>query len=301
MYNKLSEYGYVDTNTTFKDKTSFKIGGKIKYYIEVYDIDCLIKLIRYLKDSKIGYFIIGNGTNLLASDDDFNIVVISLKRLNNYYNQENMFMIEAGVNASLIGTKITMLGYKNPLCLSLIPGSVGGAIYMNASVYSEEIKKYLYKVEYLDELGNINYLDDFSDFSYRHSFFTNKQYIITKGFFKFEKDLNSEAIEILNDARRRKKLTQPLNVKCAGSIFKNGKDYVAWKEIKKLDLDNKVVGDAQVSKVHANIFINNNAATFNDMYTLIEDIKKEVFEKSNILLEEEIKILKPQDIIPYQY
>lgn len=300
MYDKLSEYGYVDTNATFKDKTSFKIGGKIKYYIEVYNIECLKKLIKFLNDSNIAYFIIGNGTNLLVSDEDFNIVVISLKRMNKYYQQKDMFIIESGVSASVIGTKITMLGYKNPLCLSLIPGSVGGAIYMNASAYNEEIRKYLCKVEYLDELGNVNYLDDFSDFSYRKSFFTDKRYIITKGFFKFEKDLNNEAAAILENARMHKKLTQPLNVKCAGSIFKNGKDYVAWKEIKKLNLDKKVNGDAAISSIHANIFINNNNASFTEMYSLIKDVKKEVFEKNNILLEEEIKIIKPQDITPYQ-
>lgn len=300
MYEELSNFGKVSIDTFFKDKTSFQIGGKIKYYIEVTDFDNLKLLIKYLFVNKIPYFVIGNGTNILVSDDDFDIVVISLKLLNNYYQEDGIFIIEAGANASYIGTKVTMLGYKNPLCLSLIPGSIGGVIYMNAGVYGVDIKQYLVKVEYLNEFGEIKYLENLNGFSYRNTPFQNNKWIITKGYFKFEKDDSNNGLSKLNDIRNIKRLTQPLNTKCAGSIFKNGIDFTAWKEIKKLNLDNLQIGDARVSKIHANIFVNEGNASFCDMYELINKVKQTVYDKSEILLEEEIEIIKPQDIIPYQ-
>ena len=300
MYDELSKFGNVLLDTSFKEKTSFKIGGKIKYYIEVTDFNNLKSLIKYLLVNKIPYFVIGNGTNLLVSDDDFDIVVISLKCLNNYYQEDEIFIIEAGALATYIGTKVTMLGYKSPLCLTLIPGSIGGVIYMNAGVYGVDVKQYLTKVEYLNEFGEVKYLENFNDFSYRKTPFKNNKWIITKGYFRFEKDLTNSSLTELNDIRSIKRLTQPLNTKCAGSVFKNGKDFTAWKEIKKLNLDKLQIGDARVSMVHANVFVNDGAATFCDMYELINKVKQTVYDKSKIILEEEIEIIKPQDIVPYQ-
>ena len=300
MYDELSKFGNVSLDTSFKDKTSFKIGGKIKYYIEVTDFNNLKSLIKYLLVNKIPYFVIGNGTNLLVSDDDFDIVVISLKRLNNYYQEDETFIIEAGALATYIGTKVTMLGYKSPLCLTLIPGSIGGVIYMNAGVYGVDVKQYLTKVEYLDEFGEVKYLENFNDFSYRKTPFKNNKWIITKGYFRFEKDKTNSSLTKLNNIRNIKKSTQPLNTKCAGSVFKNGKDFTAWKEIKKLNLDKLQIGDARVSMVHANVFVNDGDATFRDMYELINQVKQTVYDKSKIILEEEIEIIKPQDIVPYQ-
>ena len=300
MYDELSKFGNVLLDTSFKEKTSFKIGGKIKYYIEVTDFNNLKSLIKYLLANKIPYFVIGNGTNLLASDDDFDIVVISLKCLNNYYQEDETFIIEAGALATYIGTKVTMLGYKSPLCLSLIPGSIGGVIYMNAGAYGVDVKQYLTKVEYLDETGEVKYLENFNDFSYRNTPFKNNNWIITKGYFRFEKDKTNSSLTKLNDIRNIKRLTQPLNTKCAGSVFKNGKDFTAWKEIKKLNLDKLQIGDARVSMVHANVFVNDGDATFRDMYELINKVKQIVYDKSKIILEEEIEIIKPQDIVPYQ-
>lgn len=300
MYDELSKFGNVSLDTSFKDKTSFKIGGKIKYYIEVTDFNNLKSLIKYLLVNKIPYFVIGNGTNLLVSDDDFDIVVISLKCLNNYYQEDETFIIEAGALATYIGTKVTMLGYKSPLCLTLIPGSIGGVIYMNAGVYGVDVKQYLTKVEYLNEFGEVKYLENFNDFSYRKTPFKNNKWIITKGYFRFEKDLTNSSLTELNDIRSIKRLTQPLNTKCAGSVFKNGKDFTAWKEIKKLGLDNLQIGDARVSKIHANVFVNVGDAKFRDMYELINKVKQTVYDKSKIILEEEIEIIEPQDIVPYQ-
>lgn len=171
---------------------------------------------------------------------------------------------------------------------------------MNAGVYGVDVKQYLTKVEYLNEFGEVKYLENFNDFSYRKTPFKNNKWIITKGYFRFEKDLTNSNLTELNDIRSIKRLTQPLNTKCAGSVFKNGKDFTAWKEIKKLGLDNLQIGDARVSKIHANVFVNDGDAKFRDMYELINKVKQTVYDKSKIILEEEIEIIEPQDIVPYQ-
>lgn len=300
LENELSSFGNISLDVYFRDKTSIKIGGKIKYFIEVEDINKLQSLIKYLNTKKIPYFILGNGTNLLVSDEDFNIVVISLKRLNKMNYEKGMFIIEAGVNAMLCGTKITLLGYFPPLCLAMVPGTIGGAIYMNASAYGEDVKKYLRGVDYLTPKGELIHLTDFSDFGYRSSPFQTNRGIIVKGYFQFNKAQNQQNVDILQNAWAHKKATQPLKTKNAGCIFKNLEKKKAWKIIEDNHLEQLKIGDAMVSSQHHNFFINLGKASFVEMHALIEYIQRRVFENTNELLPLEIKILKPQDIIPYQ-
>lgn len=300
LENNLSSFGNISLDVYFKDKTSIKIGGKIKYFIEVEEIDKLQSLIKYLNVNKIPYFILGNGTNLLVSDEDFDIVVISLKKLNKMNYENEMFIIEAGVNAMPCGTKITLLGYLPPLCLAMVPGTIGGAIYMNASAYGEDVKKYLRGVDYLTPQGELIHLTDFSDFGYRTSPFQTNQGIIVRGYFRFNKDQNKQNVDILQKAWAHKKSTQPLKTKNAGCTFKNLKTKKAWRVIEDNHLEHLKIGDAAISSQHHNFFINLGNASFVEMHALIEYVQKRVFENTNELLELEIKILKPQDIIPYQ-
>lgn len=296
----LEEYGIVSTESYFKDKTSLKIGGKIKYFIEIETIEKLQLLIKYLHLNKVPYFILGNGTNVLASDEDFDIVVISLKKLNKMTFENDVFVIDAGVNSMPCGTKITLMGYQNPLCLSMVPGTVGGAIYMNASSYGEDIKKYLVKVDYVTEQGELQSLDNFDEFSYRKSPFQTNKGIIVRGYFKFNKDNQKDTVENLQKAWAYKKATQPLKTKNAGCVFKNLEHKKAWEIIKENKLNNLKIGSAAVSSKHANFLINEGNASFVEMHALIEYIQKRVFENMNINLDLEIKILRPCDIIPYQ-
>ncbi len=296
--NKLKEFGNVLENISFKDKTSFKIGGKIKYFIEVKNTQQLSNLIKFLRNNNIPYLIIGNGTNILASDEDFDIVVISLKKMNKITISDDIIEIESGTSSMYAGIYLVSLGYDTVLPLSMIPGSVGGIIYMNASSFGESIADYLVRVDYLDQNGVLCSITDFSSFKYRYSPFMNNSGIIIKGYFKIPK--NKDAAVKLKKYWLCKKNSQPLNSKNAGCVFKNPPFIKTWQLLKELKLDTLKIGDACISKKHANFLINENNASFVDMYNLIELIKKEVYDKTNISLELEIKIITPNDFIPYQ-
>lgn len=300
LENDLKLFGHLTKDVYFKDKTSIRIGGKMKYFIEVDEIKSLQNLIKYLNNNEISYFVLGNGTNLLVSDEDFDIVVISLKRMNKMRYENEIFIIEAGVNAMPCGTKITLLGYMPPLCLAMVPGTIGGAIYMNASAYGEDVKKYLQAVDYITPQGELIHLNDLKGFGYRTSPFQTNRGIIVRGYFKFDKDNNRKNVDLLQKAWAHKKNTQPLKTKNAGCIFKNPPSKPAWNFIKRNNLDKIKIGDAAVSEKHHNFLINLGEATFFEMHALIEYIQKRVYENDNELLELEIRILKPQDIIPYQ-
>lgn len=297
LENKLKEFGIVTTDVYFKDKTSFKIGGKISYFVEPLKVYDLQELIKYLYEQQIPYFILGNGTNLLASDEDFNIVVISLKKLKEITICDNQVIIEAGAGSMYAGLQLISMGYDAPLFLTMIPGTIGGAIYMNASCYGESIKDALIRVDYLDEKGELNSITNFEDFSYRFSPFMNNNGIIVKGYFKIDK--NPYALEKTKKYFEYKKLSQPINALTAGSIFRNTDQYKAWYLIKELKLDQLSIGGAVVSKKHGNFLINKKQASFKDMYSLILEIQKQILLKKDINLELEIKIITPLDFFPH--
>lgn len=296
--NKLKEFGLVSRNISFKEKCSFKIGGKIKYFVEIESIELLQKLIKYLYEQQIPYFILGNGTNILASDEDFDIVVISLKKLNKVQINEEIVEIQAGASSIYSGIYLVSLGYDAVLPLAMIPGSIGGGIYMNASCFGESMSDYLVRVDYLDKTGKICSITNFDEFKYRRSPFMENKGIIIKGYFCVKK--NKFAEEKLKKYWLCKKNNQPLDFKNAGCIFKNPNSFKTWQLIKSLNLDSLCIGDAVVSKKHANFLINKNHASFKDMKTLIDIIRKKVYEATKINLELEIKIIEPSDFIPYQ-
>jgi UDP-N-acetylmuramate dehydrogenase len=168
---------------------------------------------------------------------------------------------------------------------------------MNASCFGESIVDYLVRVDYIDRKGELCSITEFDGFKYRFSPFMDNDGIIIKGYFKVKKNIFSE--EKLRKYWLCKKNNQPINYKNAGCIFKNPNPIKTWQLIKNLNLDKMHVGDACVSSQHANFLINKNNASFDDMKTLIDIIREKVRESTNINLELEIKIIKPNDFIPY--
>ncbi len=299
MDSELKKYGRVYNDIKFKDKTSIRIGGTIQYYIEVFNEDSLIRLIRYLKSISYPYFILGNGTNILASDEYFKIVVISLKKLNQIMVIDDYFIIGAGALNMSISSIIMEKGFFPPYCISLVPGSIGGSIYMNASSNNQEIKDYLFKVEYLDGDGNLQMLNTVKDFNYRYSPFQDIKGIILRGYFRFIKQSSSITKKDLIEKIKQKQSTQPLNEYNMGSVFKNLPEKTAWQLITENGLSSFRIGDAMVSSKHANFLVNHQNATFDDMVKLIAMIKDTIYQKEQLNLELEIKVISPQDINPY--
>lgn len=295
---KNNNIGSLYENISLKKKTTLRIGGIAKYYLEVNSIKSLKQIIKYCYETKQKYFIIGNGSNLLISDEYYDILFISLKKLNKIVKiNDNTYFVEAGTNAILFGKKIVEKGYLDALHLALIPGSIGGLIYMNASAFKYSMKDVVMKVIYMDEFGKIkSKISDF-EFDYRKSYFQNKKLIIIGTILKFTK-YSQKTKEKYHQFLNIKKSTQPIKAYSAGSIFKNPENISAWKLIDKCNLRNFSIGDAKVSSIHTNFIINEKNATFNEMYSLIFYVKRKVKEKFNIELTPEVKIVTKNNICP---
>lgn len=273
--------------------TSLGIGGIVKYLYYPKDLDSLILVIKTLKNKNLKYFVIGNGTNLLFKDCTYEYLFIKLNYLSQMEKiEKNYFSAEAGAQGIKFSQFVIDNNSSGSEFMSIIPGTIGGLIYMNASSYHKSISDYLEKVEYLNEFGEVCVLENKNDFNYRKSFFTNTNLIITKGYFRFL-DENPNSTKIVKEFRLKKQSTQPLEYKSAGSTFRNYDEIPAWKLIDKSGFRNFRIGNVCISKKHANFMINLSKASFNEANSLIEKVKNKVYEDSGYLLECELEIVEP--------
>ena len=251
--------------------------------------------IKKLKEENLAYYVIGKGTNLLINDRYFKEVFISLKDINKICKiNEKMFFIPAGINSSKASFMLSEKGYTNAEFLSVIPGTIGGAIYMNAGAYNSSISDIIKNVLYLDPLDDLILLKkEDCKFGYRTSVFSKRHGIILGAIIEVENArFKSAPLEKIRTLVEKKKESQPISTKCAGSTFKNPKDMSSWEIVERLGFKGMNIKDAYVSNKHANFIINNGNATFDDIYTLIKNIKAKAKEKLNIDLEYEWKILE---------
>ena len=295
------QLGLTLDNVSFKCLTSLGVGGTCRLMYIPDDIETLTLSVKYLINQKIKYFIIGAGTNLLVNDKDYNIVVISLKKIKRYYlleedNEYKYIYAESGLRGMILSKYLMDKEISGAEFLSVIPGTIGGLIYMNAGAYKKCMSDIIYSVTYINEVGNIITkinCDNCFDFKYRSSNFKKKNYIILSVIIKLPKLNNDIEVSksLVNQYITRKKNTQPIGEKNAGSTFKNLDNMFTWEIIDKLGFRGYSVGDAVVSNKHANFIINRNNATFNDMISLISKIKNDALIKYNINLECEWEIL----------
>lgn len=286
-YILINNFGDIIENATFKELTTFGIGGSIKYLYIANSISSLIKVYKYILDKKIHYFVIGNGSNILVDDKYFNGVVISLKRLNKYKIRDNILEIEAGATyIDLVYLlKNNIGGFE---ALATIPASIGGMLYNNAGCFKKEIGDIVIEVTFIDLNGVIKTLKkDELKFSYRYSIFKEQKCIILSAKLNILDKSDYEYYKLLMNKRR---LKQPINKKNAGSTFKNTFDISVWQIIDKINLRGFNINDAYVSCKHANFLINNGKSSFNDMYKLINLIKQKAL-LINYNLELEIEII----------
>lgn len=290
-YIKHNNLGSVLKEVDLKKYCTLKIGGKCFILYKPNCIDSLVKAYRFILINKLDYFIIGNGSNLLISDEYHSKIFICLKNLNKIMVNDTQLFVEAGVMGNVLSKKISELMLSGIEFLAGIPGTIGGMIYMNAGAWGKMISDILESVTYLDEFGKVCVMKNISSkgFSYRKSPFMKRKVIILSCVIRLFKDLTS--FELFNSYLEKKKLIQPLNTFNAGCTFKNPPNNSAWKLIKET-VGNISVADAKVSTIHANFLINEKNATFNDMKKLIVTIQDEVFKKYHILLETEWIIIE---------
>lgn len=270
--------------------TTFRIGGPADYYLEPKDREDLLKLIKYLKEIKYPYIIIGNGSNVLISDEGIRGAAISLEAgFTKIEVIKNKVYAEAGIRLSkLVDVCIehSLVGIEN---LAGIPGTLGGAILMNAGAYGGEISDFIKLVEVIDDV-EIKFLKkEECGFAYRKSNLENK--IILSAEFELPFGDKVKAKERRKELLLKRNKAQPVELPNAGSIFKNPPGDYAARLIEQAGLKGLTIGGAKVSEKHANFIVNFNNASANDVIELMKIIQEKVYEKFGIMLEPEIKMI----------
>lgn len=271
--------------------TTFKIGGPCFILVKIDSISQLQKLLPYLVSEKIPYFFLGNGSNLLVSDKGFEGVVITYSSLlaEEIEIGENEVVAGGGVLLSKVARKVldhSLTGFE---FAAGIPGTVGGAMVMNAGAYDGEMKQIVKSVEVVDLEGNLRVLTcEEMEFGYRTSILKREPFIVTKVTFQLEKGDAKVIKDKMDDLALRRREKQPLEYASAGSTFKRPEGHFAGKLIMDAGLRGYQVGGARVSDKHCGFVINTGNATAEDVYTLMKDVIKEVQDKFQVTLEPEV-------------
>ena len=289
----MKEYGEVKEFVDLKKYNTYGIGGISKYLVMPEDIDDLSSLIKYLNKENIPWYVLGGGSNVILPDEDFDGVIIKLDKLNRVVIDNDIIAAESGVSLGMFVNTLLDHGFVNYAHLMGIPGTLGGAIVGNAGAYNVSIFDYLISVSIIDADGNKKILNkEDIEYDYRYTEFKGKNSIVVAASFKGiygDVALVREQIQLNLEKRRN---TQPLEYKNAGSVFKNPPEYSAGYLIEHAGLKGLTVGGAKVSEKHANFIINYDNATSRDIIKLIGIIKNTVEDKFNIELNLEQVIVK---------
>lgn len=283
------QLGRLEENVSFKTLTTYKTGGNARAVVFPYDVLKLQELLSILKENNISYKIFGNGSNILASDKDYDGVIIKLNNLNNIEKIDDFrFKVDAGVNLILLANKMCKEGLSGLEFACGIPGSVGGSIYMNAGAYLSDMSNVIESVCFIDKDGNIKEKKRSEmEFSYRNSPFMNSSDVILSAVIKLEKGDVSFINKLIEERKQRRVESQPLEYPSAGSVFRNPVGNYAGKLIEDANLKGKVVGGAMISDKHANFIVNRDNATSTDIKSLMDLAESEVEKNFNIKLHRE--------------
>ena len=288
IINLLENDGDIKENVSLKTLTTLKVGGISKYVFYPKNVTSLKKALTLFKENNINYKIFGNGSNIIPSDKIYDGVIIKLSSLNNLKINDEVIEVEAGYSLMKLAKEVIKLGLSGLEWANGIPGTIGGAVYMNAGAYKQDMRFVLEKITALDENMNIVTLNkDELDFSYRHSRLMEENLICLSATLKLEKKDISLIEEVVNKRKEKRMETQPLEYPSAGSVFRNPFNDFAGRLVEECNLKGKQIGGAMISLKHANFIINKDNATGKDVLDLINLAKKEVKEKFNIELKQE--------------
>ncbi len=285
---------HYETDVSMALKTSFKTGGNAEMMVYPDNTTQLKSILKVCKSNNIQTYIIGNGSNILVSDNGLSGVVV---RLSNNYSDIRLVdetTVEAEAGASMKALCMFCLEHSlSGLEFAYgIPGTAGGAAYMNAGAYGGEMKDVLVKCEHLDSNGEEGSFEgDELELGYRKSAYSNSDYVITKLVLKLKKADYSDIKALMDENLGKRKAKQPLEYPSAGSTFKRPEGYFAGALIEQCSLKGFTVGGAQVSEKHAGFVINKGGATSSDIKKLIKHIQKVVYDEKGVMLEPEVKFL----------
>lgn len=281
---KKLKVGKVVINPNMSDYTTYKVGGNALAIIYPNNIDNLIKLLKYLNKNNIKHKILGNGSNLIFSDETYNGVLIKLEEFNKLEINDTIVTVGAGYNLVKLSMKVARLGLAGLEFASGIPGTVGGAIFMNAGAYKSDMGYITSEIKALTpDYQIITLYNKDLQFHYRTSFLQkHPDYICLEAKLILKKGDADTIMEVINERKQRRLLTQPLEYPSAGSVFRNPENDFAGRLIEELGYKGKNIGGAYVSEKHANFIINKDHAKASDVRKLIMEIKDKVKEKYNI-------------------
>lgn len=289
--------GEILASVPMSDYTSFRVGGRVDYLAFPSDIQDLQKILGWCKQRGVRYFVLGNGTNLLVRDGGVRGMAISLSRgflcLEEVGGgpEENLILAEAGGPLGKLVEFSSEKGLAGMEFAAGIPGTVGGAIFMNAGAFKEEMKGVLHSVRLMDPEGNIaekgkNQLR----FSYR-SLEVEKGAVILGAQFRLRPENGQKVKAKVEENIRWRRAKQPWDLPSAGSVFKNPVQGPAGRFVEEAGLKGSRIGDAQVSEQHANFIVNRGKARARDILALVEIIREKVFKEKGVWLETEIQVV----------
>lgn len=283
------------TDRELKDYTTLHIGGKAAAIVEPNSIEKLCKVIKVIHEKELKFFILGNGSNVLFEDEGYDGIIVHITNALNKIEllDENQVRVQSGAtNAELarFTQENSLTGYEFACG---IPGTIGGAIYMNAGAYDGETKEVVRSVRYIDQAGKIKTIDHENlQFGYRHSYFTENFGLILDVTYQFEIGEETKIKTKIEELMSRRYEKQPMDKYSAGSTFKRPAGYYASKLIQDTGLRGYAVGDACVSSKHTGFLINDGKATSKQFQALIKDVQDKVNAKYGVMLECEIKHIK---------
>ena len=276
-----------------KNHTTFRIGGPADYFIRPHSADEIVRMIAILKSASVPYFVMGNGSNLLVSDDGYRGAVISIgKDMSDIRVDGTRVFAQAGAKLSAIAAAAQDASLAGFEFAGGIPGTLGGACVMNAGAFGGEMKQVLRSVTCITEDGGIRTLQTGElELGYRSSIFMKSSLIAAEAVIQLEKG-DPEAIAAKSaDLKERRCAKQPLDLPSAGSAFKRPEGYFAGKLIMDAGLRGYRVGGAQVSEKHCGFIVNIGDATAADVRQLIRDVQDRVMETSGVMLQPEIRFI----------
>lgn len=286
--------GKLKENEPLANHTTMKIGGPADLLIEPFSVESLKQIIQVIQKHNINWTAIGRGSNLLISDKGIEGAVIKLGRgLDHMELKDSELTVGAGYSIVALSTQISRKGYSGLEFASGIPGSVGGAVYMNAGAHGSDISNILNKAHVLFEDGNMQWLsNEEMQFSYRTSVLQKERPgIVLEAVFEVKAGNKDEIFAEMQKNKDYRKETQPWNFKCAGSIFRNPLPQYAGRLIEAAGLKGYRIGGAQISDMHGNFIVNTGNATAQEVLELIQYAKDTIKDQFGVILETEVEII----------
>ena len=282
-------------NEPMAKHTSFKIGGPAQCFINAESVEEIKQICKVASKNDINLTIIGNGSNLLVTDNGINgiVVKVNIKKFElEFSNDDVSLIVGAGNKLGEIAQKLLRNEITGFELAAGIPGTIGGAVRMNAGAYGKEMKDIVETVKCMDYDGNIYEKSNKDlEFEYRKSMFAKNKFIILEAKLKLQKGNAQYIKDKMLEFEQSRKQKQPLEFPSAGSTFKRGTDFITAKLIDDAGLKGYRVGGAMVSTKHAGFVVNENNATAQDVLNLVKHIKQEVYKKFNKKIELEIQVI----------